>query len=226
MSGQYRHWVITQHRSKQYQNDQDTPGWGLWPHAGETAEDLAQTDAKKLIENLPNLRFAQFQIERGEDKKALTNELGSLHLQAYIEFSKPYRFAAVVKMFPVIFDSIATKGLKASRWTFPHVERREHSRKAAREYCMKTDSRAFGCEPLQVGEWRPDAKRETSKKDGIAKVGDLLNQGWDYFRFAADRPDLFLRYGKRINECIHARTVHANRILSQQIEDEQSDEEE
>ena len=214
MSGQYRHWVITQHRNVQHQNDQPTPGWGPWEHVL-SPELLAQADAMSAMEHLPNLRFAQFQIERGEDKKALTNELGSLHLQAYVEFSKPYRFSAILKMFPT-----------GERWAAVHIERREHSRSAAREYCMKVDSRAFGCEPLQIGEWRPDAKREVKVNDGLAKVGDLLNQGWDYFRFAADRPDLFLRYGKRINECIHARTVHANRILSQQIEDEQSDEEE
>lgn len=214
MSGQYRHWVITQHRANQYQNDQPTPGWGPWEHVL-SPELLAQADMITLIENLPNLRFAQFQMERGEDKKALTNELGSLHLQAYCEFKDGLRFSQVVKMFP-----------EGERWKPCHVERREHSRKAAREYPMKPDTRASDCEPMQFGEWRPDAKREVKVKDGIAKVGDLLNEGWDYFRFAADRPDLFLRYGKRINECIHAREVHRVRLLTQEIEDEQSDEEE
>lgn len=226
MSGQYRHWVVTQHRSKQYQNDQDTPGWGKWPHAGESPEQLAQSDAVELIENLPNLRFAQFQIERGEDKKALTNELGSLHLQAYLEFSKPYRFSAIVKMFPTRRSVAGPDSPKVCRWAAVHVERREHSRKAAREYPMKPDTRAAGCEPLQFGEWRADAKNETTRKDGLATCAELITEGWDSARIAHERPELFLRYGRRINECIHARRIYDQRLLSQEIEHEQSDEEE
>ena len=213
-NGQYRHWMITQHLTTDYQHN-DTLDRFDSALGAPAVEILAQCSAVERIEAIPNLRFAQFQIERGDDLKAVTNVFGSLHMQAYVELAKPVRFASFKKMLP-----------EGSMWRHAHVERRLHSRTAARDYCRKPDSLAQGCESLSFGEWREDAKRKVKKENAMATCGELIEKGWTYGRFALDRPDLFLRFGKRISECITARNSYSRMLASQEIEDEQTDEEE
>lgn len=104
---------------------------------------------------IPNVKYLVFQRERGEN--------GTIHLQGYIELSKPKHFNALKRA----IDPAA------------HLERRRGTPQQASEYCQKEDTRIAG--PYVYGEpgWRNSGKRtdleqaiETLKSGGLKRVRD------------------------------------------------------
>lgn len=81
-------------------------------------------------------------------------ETDRVHLQGYIELRRPVRFSALK-------DLLGDTAL--------HCELRHASRSAARDYCMKEESREEG--PWHVGEWLPDAAgTRTDLRSFISRV--------------------------------------------------------
>jgi len=77
-----------------------------------------------------HFRYIVYQTEVAPDT-------GRVHIQGYIEFKQPMRFAAVKTLL----------GGQA------HLERRRGTRLQARDYCMKEDSRMPGTEFTEIGDW-------------------------------------------------------------------------
>jgi len=80
---------------------------------------------------------------------------GAIHLQGYIEFKRSIRMNKVKQLFKV--DSI-------------HLEPRQGSRKQARDYCMKEESR--WAPPIEFGTWEPD--REQGQRTDFKAARELI----------------------------------------------------
>ena len=145
-------------------------------------EDSLSVALQAMIETLPNLRYSIFQLEEGD-------KTDSLHAQVYIEFSESYRFTKVVKLFTF-------EGFKP-----PHVESRKHSRTACRNYCKKQSTRMKGTAPIEIGQWRPEGK--SNKSGALEDLTEMIIEGLDEIEIVGQRPDLFLRYGRKISETIN-----------------------
>lgn len=92
------------------------------------------------------VRYIVFQLERGEQ--------GTLHWQGYVELTRSQRLT----------------WLKNNISNTAHFEKRQGTRKQARDYCMKDDSREQG--PWEYGDWRSGGRGRrndiTAFKDAIA----------------------------------------------------------
>lgn len=141
------------------------------------------------------VRYAVIQEERAP-------ETGRLHVQGYLELGSP-RGMSFVK------DVLCTPTA--------HVEARKGSREAAREYCMKEESRIAG--PVEVGEWAAggqgvrsdlqavkayiDANPLCTDVDLMENFFDLSAKHLTYFRkYAAakapkrvEAPEVYVFYG-------------------------------
>lgn len=169
-------------------------------------EEVINVALKSMIENLPNVRYSIFQLE-------VAPKTGKIHCQGYIEFLKPIRFTKMTKLFT--FEGFGK----------PHVEWRKKSRIAARNYCLKSDTKLEGLDCVEIGEWRePSHKR---KSNDFATCAELIELGWDEIDIAGKRPELFLRYGDKIKRCIEARKLYnyrcenRKRFLSETEDNEQ-----
>lgn len=85
----------------------------------------------------PDFRYMVFQTE-------ICPKTGAPHIQGYIEFKKAKTFASVKNLI----------GRAA------HLEYRKGTRKEARDYCKKADTRMPDTEPIELGEWTGDEERK------------------------------------------------------------------
>jgi len=81
-------------------------------------------------QNHPQFRYMVYQTEVAPDT-------GRVHVQGYIEFKQAVRRNA----------------LKDLLGGLAHIEPRRGTRKQARDYCMKADTRMPGTEPIELGEF-------------------------------------------------------------------------
>lgn len=109
--------------------------------------------------------YAVCQLEQGE--------MGTLHIQGYIEFSKPIRFNALKRLEPRC-----------------HWEARKGSRDQARDYCMKEDGRIAG--PWEYGQF----EQECGKRNDIHSVAELVRGGTSIEEIAEQFPGTFVKYHK------------------------------
>lgn len=101
---------------------------------------------------------------------------GREHIQGYIELKRPQRMSWVKAAFQD--DTL-------------HCEKRKGSRKQARDYCMKEDTRQAG--PWEVGEWREDNEGQGKRNDLIA-VYNKVKTGASSSAIAEEYPAEFIRY--------------------------------
>ena len=112
-----------------------------------TINNPEQTDEKfaEYLQTLTHLKYYMFQRERGEEKE-------TEHFQVYIEFEMGKRFDFMKTAFP-----------KA------HIEARKGTKKQARAYCMKEDTRVSG--PYEYGTFAEERER-TDLTDIVAMIED------------------------------------------------------
>lgn len=118
------------------------------------------------IEALPDVRYASFQLEQGE-------ETGTPHWQGYIELRRPQRISWM-----------RNNVLEA------HYEKRQGTRQQARDYTRKADTRVEG--PWEHGDWLaggPGARTDLSGVAQACKSGSLK-------RVAEMHPQAVLRYSR------------------------------
>lgn len=101
---------------------------------------------------------------------------GKEHIQGYVELNRPQRMSWL----KIAFNDNAM-----------HIEKRKGSRKQARDYCMKTDSRQAG--PWEVGTWREDREGQGKRNDLVA-VYDKVKEGATSSAVAHEFPAEFIRY--------------------------------
>lgn len=144
MNAQKRHWCAT-----------------VWPkHIGmEATDDEAEITANferfwESVKELPGLRYAIAQIERSP-------HTGTLHIQAYTEWTKSKRRSEVYKIFPA------------------SLEPRLGSRDDARDYCRKKNwkgkPKGRVARLPEIGEWRPEKPQRVSPKQ---RALDYLTKGF------------------------------------------------
>lgn len=90
--------------------------------------------------------YAVYQLESGKD--------GTEHLQGYIEMTRIMTWAEAASV-------LGTRKV----W----MQRRNSTRKSAREYCMKSETRLRG--PWEVGTWIEDIDGDPRQCLGITKQG-------------------------------------------------------
>lgn len=170
----------------------------LWPNYKNSEEEgLCADELHHICDDLVDRSIARYICWQGEE----TPSTGKEHIQLYIEFYKSVRINNVINY----FDS--------EYFLHPHCESRKAKRQTARDYCRKKESRIFG--PFEHGVWRKP-KKEDAKLQTCAQ---LIEIGFDAKDIAYHRPDLFLRYGDRIDKCLRLRYDYILRLQAQKKRD-------
>ncbi|AGS36225.1 replication-associated protein [Circoviridae 15 LDMD-2013] len=108
-------------------------------------EDVA-SKLSELVDNQDSwLRYAIFQEEK-------CPESDRLHLQGYLECTKPVRFGT----------------LKDFLGSTVHLERRRGNRQQARDYCRKEETRVRG--PWECGDWNANKQGQRTDLDAIREM--------------------------------------------------------
>lgn len=167
MSSQKRHWCAT-----------------IWPkHLGYEATD----DEAEIIHayeswwnsyivegGAPGLKYAVAQIERSP-------QTGTLHIQAYTEWTKSKRRSEVYKIFPA------------------SLEPRKGSRDDARDYCRKKSWKGKDKGQVQrlpeFGEWRTEKSSQPSLKQ---RALDYLTKGFVPSEILARDPEVYFTHHSSI----------------------------
>lgn len=129
-------------------------------------------ELKEYIEKLEHLKYCVFQREKGEKETE--------HIQMYIEFSRSIRFIKMKKWFPTA-----------------HIEKRRGTRKQARDYCMKEDSRVG--QVIEIGEWVDSQGKRTDLDD----ITDLILGGAEEEEIMFSYPKQYLLFQKHIKTMIN-----------------------
>ncbi|ARO38300.1 replicase [Circovirus sp.] len=124
------------------------------------------------FKSLDKVRYATWQLERGE--------CGTPHLQGYVELDSPQRFS----YFRTILGGA-------------HFEQRRGTRKQAREYCTKEETREGG--PWEYGVWQPEGQ---GNRTDLAAIKLELDAGVDEVTIASNYFGDWVRYGKRFRDYI------------------------
>lgn len=104
----------------------------------------------------PHCDYLVFQQEKGEGTE---KQQGTKHFQGYCEFKKPLRFSAVQKLCPCK----------------PHWEKRKGTRKEARAYAMKEETRVDG--PWEAGDKPFSPDKGPSQNQILDEMALLVKAG-------------------------------------------------
>nr|DAO27956.1 MAG TPA: Rep protein [Cressdnaviricota sp.] len=114
------------------------------------------------------VRYAIYQRERGEN--------GTIHLQGYVELSKPQRYSYLREVLPGA-----------------HFEARKGTREQARDYCKKPDTRV--AEPVEFGTFAAGGQGTRTDLDALqARIKEGATEKQIADEFFGD----YLRYGSGI----------------------------
>ena len=123
------------------------------------------------LKRLPHIKYFAFQREMGE-------ETGTPHFQLYIEFEVGKRFETMKEYFPTA-----------------HIESRNGSKKQAREYCTKNDTRMEGHKPYEYGELG-----ESGERTDLVEIAARMREGATEKEIEIEFPSQYLRYYKNIQQ--------------------------
>lgn len=118
--------------------------------------------------------YLVFQEEKGEE--------GTKHYQGYAEFIKPLRITAIQKL---------------TAPHLPHWEKRKGTRKQARDYAMKEDTRVAG--PWEAGQkpWN-EKQGNQGKRADLDAVAALVKEGKTDLEIFEEHPGTTLQFLKNI----------------------------
>lgn len=140
---------------------------------------LVPIDPTKWLEFLEtNSKYTVFQEE-------ICPDTGRPHLQGYSEFPRSTRFARLKE----VCDTV-------------HLEKRNKPREKAREYCMKSDTRAPGEEPVEFGEFTPSGAKGHSS---YQKISGMIEEGANVEDIANEYPVEFARYWRGLTHAVDLR---------------------
>lgn len=140
-----------------------------------TVEDgrLKSEALKSRLGQHPKVRYAIWQLERGEEERRL-------HLQGYLELFSPMRLSGI-------------KRLTGERTG--HFEGRRGSRDAARAYCMKESSALDPLVRVELGTWRSGGQ---GTRMDLAGLQTSLDGGATLTQVSNSHFGEFLRYNRGI----------------------------
>lgn len=123
--------------------------------------------------NPDRMRYMIYQAEMAPDT-------GKLHFQGYVEFHRSMKMGMVKK-------AIGSKTV--------HLEPRQGSRGAARDYCMKEDTRVENGGPFEFGEW---IEGQQGKRSDLEEVSIKVKEGKSFREIAEVHTSSAIRYHKGI----------------------------
>jgi len=141
-----------------------------------TINNPVQTDEEfnEYLKALQHIKYFTFQREQG-------SEMGTQHFQAYIEFTVGKNFATIKEYFPTA-----------------HIEARKGTKKQARDYCQKDDTRKEGHKVFEYGDFVESGER-SDLNDIIAMIAD----GASLSNIKAAYPSQYFRYYRNIEYLFH-----------------------
>lgn len=125
------------------------------------------------------VRYCVLQLERGGERKRL-------HIQFYVELPRSHRVRGVQKL---LLDT----GSKRI-----HLERRRGRRDEARDYCRKTEDRAEGEAPHEIGAFESGGQGRRSDAQSVLSA---LAAGKSLSEVITSNPGYGLRYFGNIQKC-------------------------
>jgi len=136
-----------------------------------TVNNPKQTDEEfnEYLKTLQHVKYFTFQREIG-------NETGTEHFQLYIEFEVGKRFETMKEYFPTA-----------------HIEARKGSKKQARDYCQKDDTRMDGHNVFTHGDFV-----ESGERSDLNDIMQMIESGAADGEIKAAYPSQFFRYYKNI----------------------------
>lgn len=160
-------------------------------------KELWADELSHILEELVKNGILRYAVFQGEMSPTTKKE----HIQMYMEFYRSQRMSNLIKY------------LKSEYLSHPHCESRKGKRETCKAYCTKRESRIPDFGPYEFGTWRKSRKTESSK---IQTCAQLMELGWTSAKIAWERPDLYLRYGDRIDKCLQLRFDYYLRQSNQQ----------
>ena len=138
-----------------------------------TVNNPTQSDKEfsEYLKTLPHIKYFIFQREKGE-------ETGTQHYQAYLEFEVGKTFNTLKEYFPTA-----------------HIESRKGSKKQARDYCCKDDTRMDGHEIYEYGEYV-----ESGERSDLNDITQMIESGATDREIQLAYPSQFFRYYKNIQQ--------------------------
>ncbi|GHV03246.1 hypothetical protein FACS1894211_15820 [Clostridia bacterium] len=138
------------------------------------------TDFYEYLKTLPNVKYFAFQREAGDNT-------GTEHFQVYIEFDLGKRFATMKEYFPTA-----------------HIESRKGSKRQARDYCQKDDTRVTGHDKYEYGDFV-----ESGERSDLNDITQMIENGASDGEIRSAYPSQFFRYYKNISQirqvCLEAK---------------------
>lgn len=140
----------------------------------------------QIIKNDPeelqriSVRYAVWQVEKAPGT-------GKLHLQGYVELSKPSRFRNIHKLL----------GGGTSAW----VNSARGTREQCRAYCTKSDSRLAHslCGPYEVGTWESGGQ---GNRNDAQELKRIIDSDLSEIEIMEKHFDIWMRYWKTIEKAM------------------------
>lgn len=161
----------------------------LWPLDSQLSAETILEQCSEEIAGMPNVEYCVFQAEQGTSSD-------NIHIQLYIELNTSIRGRTLKRRF-------------SEFWKPPHVEIRQSSRTACRDYCSKDDSRVPNTSPKFFGRFAAERK-SLKRRSEHATCAELIKEGYSAEYIAWHYPHLFLKYGHKIVQTITHRQLYQN----------------
>lgn len=129
---------------------------------------MTDNELKEYVQKIDHLKYCVFQRERGENT-------GTEHIQMYLEFSKQIRFNRLKSFFPTA-----------------HIEKRKGTRKQARDYCMKEETRIG--EVVEIGSFVDNQGRRSDLEDIVR----MIKEGATDMEILSEYPSQYFLYNKHV----------------------------
>ena len=125
----------------------------------------------EYLKALPHIRYFTFQREKG-------GETGTEHFQLYIEFDVGKTFNTMKEYFDTA-----------------HIENRRGSKRQARNYCQKNETRMDGHIVFEHGEFT-----ESGERSDIGEITQMIEEGATDREIQLAFPSQFFRYFRNISQ--------------------------
>lgn len=142
---------------------------------------------------LKDIKYFIFQLEK-------CPTTGSLHFDGFLYFNKQKRFTTIVNYFKKNKDY-------ELYFKHPSIELVKNI-KAKMNYSQKIDTRMT--DPIEYGVPPKISHGPASlvQQEFSKTTAELIKEGYDSAWFAYHRPELYLRYGNRLRDCIAERELY------------------
>ncbi len=155
---------------------------------------LTNNEVIELINQLPNIKYYSFCLEKGEGNKESTitdNDIdhidGTLHHHIYLVFNNAIQFTTIKS----VFDKA-------------NIQQTKGTHKQIKKYLNKKDTKVEGSEVIEWGE----EPLNPGKRTDIVKIMELIEDGADLIEIKKQFPSQYLSYFNKIKRAIEEELRH------------------